>query len=149
MIKPSQTTTGTVLFALDALLLLLVWPAVLWASQPRRWTSWTCRSTRAASAYPLFDLLLLFAMGLYRRDAILQTGRSCHASRWSWAWERHWSSCSPGLQPWLMPAAAPPSGRGQMVMFSLAVVTFTLCAFAARLVIDVCWCAAMSCAAAC
>ena len=26
--------------------------------------------------YPAFDLLMLFAMGLYRRDAILETGRS-------------------------------------------------------------------------
>ncbi len=137
MIKLSQTTTGTVLFALDTLLLLLAWPAVLWASRSGTLDILGPPFEARGIAYPVFDLLLLFAMGLYRREAILQTGRSLSrvplivgmgaalAVLLSWA------------QPWLMPRAAVPGGRDQIVMFSLAVVTFTLCAFAARLVIDV------------
>ena len=132
MIKPSQTTTGTVLFTLDALLLFLIWPMVLWTSQLSAVDILDLPFDARGLAYPLFDLLLLFAMGLYRRDAILQTSRSLSrvpliVGMGAVSW----------VQPWLVPKAAVASGRGQMVLFSLAVVTFTLCAFAARMVIDV------------
>ena len=76
MLRFSKTTTGRVLFALDALLLLAVWPAVLWSSRPDASSLFISVSDQRGFTYPLFDLLLLFAMGLYRRDAILELGRS-------------------------------------------------------------------------
>jgi hypothetical protein len=34
MLRLSRTTTGTVLSTLDALLVCLIWPAMLWMSHP-------------------------------------------------------------------------------------------------------------------
>lgn len=137
MIKPSQTTTGTVLFALDALLLLLVWPTVLWISRSSTLNSLGPPFDARGIAYPLSDLLLLFAMGLYRREAILQTGRSLSRVPLVVGMGATLPVLLSWMQPWLAPGAIAPGGRDQMVMFGLAVVSFTLCAFLARLVIDV------------
>lgn len=137
MIKLSQTTTGTVLFALDTILLLLVWPMALWASRSNALDILDLPFDTRGIAYPLFDLLLLFAMGLYRREAILQTGRSLSRVPLVVGMGATLAVLLSWMQPWLMPEAIVPDRRGQMIMFGLAVVTFTLCAFTARLVIDV------------
>ena len=76
MLNFSKTTTGTVLFALDSMLLLAVWPIVLWLSRPDFLSLFAVPLDARGFDYPLFDLLLLFAMGLYRRDAILDSARS-------------------------------------------------------------------------
>src|SRR4051812_5117135 len=76
MLRFSKTTTGTVLFGLDALLIIVVWPMVLWGSQPNALSLFMIPADGRGLDYPIFDLLLLFAMGMYRRDAILQAGRS-------------------------------------------------------------------------
>ncbi len=88
--------------------------------------------------YPLTDLLLLYAMGLYRRDALLHTGRSLSrvplvvgmgallTVLCSWM--------SPRLDTHLF---ARPGSRDDTLGFALAFISFTLCAFLTRVVVDV------------
>jgi len=65
-------SSGMVLFMLDLLAVIGVWPLVLWAGEAG---SVLPADTRVV-LYPAADLLLLYAMGLYRRDAMLQLRRS-------------------------------------------------------------------------
>ena len=99
--------------------------------------SW-CRWTRAASPIRSFDLLLLFAMGMYRRDAILEAGRSLTRVPLVVGMGAALAIAVSWLQPLLvLHGRRCPAGDDQAMLFGLAVVTFTLCAFLARLVIDV------------
>jgi sugar transferase (PEP-CTERM system associated) len=69
-------TTGKALFFLDTLILLLVWPVVL------RYGCWGSECFEAtpdglgAVLYPAADLVCLYALGLYRRDALINTRNS-------------------------------------------------------------------------
>jgi sugar transferase (PEP-CTERM system associated) len=137
MLRFSRTTTGTVLFGLDALLIVIVWPLVLWLSQPNALSLFGVPKDVRGFAYPVLDLLLLFAMGMYRRDAILETGRSLTRVPLVVGMGAGLAILISIVQPILVPAAAQPGGRDQATLFGLAAVTFTLCAFLARLVIDV------------
>jgi sugar transferase (PEP-CTERM system associated) len=137
MLRFSKTTTGRVLFALDAMLLLAVWPAVLWSSRPDASSLFISGSDQRGFAYPLFDLLLLFAMGLYRRDAILEVGRSLTRVPLVVGMGAALGTLVSAVQPLLMPRATAPGVADQAMLFGLAVVTFTGCAFLARLAIDV------------
>ena len=64
---------GKVLFLLDCLLLALVWPAILqfgcWGSECFSGTP----DGLAAVLYPTADLLCFYALGLYRRDTLINT----------------------------------------------------------------------------
>jgi sugar transferase (PEP-CTERM system associated) len=71
LLKISLTTTGTVLFALDTVLLALLWPLVLWMGRPTVGTLLAVPTDLRGLAYPVLDLLVLYAMGLYRREAIV------------------------------------------------------------------------------
>jgi hypothetical protein len=124
----SKTTTGSVLFWLDATLVLLIWPSVLWlAALPLDGPMLAL----SGAVYAAFNLLLLFAMGLYRRDAILNASRSI---------ARIPLVVGMGAAPsvtilYLLPmlSGVPALSRAhQAVVFAMAVVTFTACAFAAR-----------------
>lgn len=132
MLKISQTTTGTVLFALDTALVVLAWPLVLWLSRPDAPALFRVASDARGVIYPLFDLLLLFAMGLYRRDAIQDANRSLARTPLVVCMGTALSILASLAQAWLVPGAEVPGGRDQMVVFGLAVALFTLCAFAAR-----------------
>ncbi len=64
--------SSVVLFMLDLLAVLGAWPLLLWAGQAGRILPADWR----AALYPAADLLLLYAMGLYRRDAMIALRRS-------------------------------------------------------------------------
>ncbi len=133
----SKTTTGTVLFALDAILVMSVWPLVLAISRPDALDLFRLPADSRGLGYPAFDLLLLFAMGLYRREAILEAGRSLTRVPLVVGMGGGLEVLVSLIQPLLLPHAITPGGRDQTMLFSLAVVTFTFCAFLARLIIDV------------
>jgi sugar transferase (PEP-CTERM system associated) len=137
MLRFWRTTTGTVLFGLDALLLVVVWPVVVWAARPDALSLFILATDARGFDYPIFDLLLLFAMGMYRRDAILEAGRSLTRVPLVVGMGAALAILVSLVQPLLVPGAETPGGRDQVMLFGLAVVTFTLCAFLARLVIDV------------
>jgi sugar transferase (PEP-CTERM system associated) len=69
-------TTGKALFLLDTALLLLIWPMAL------RYGCWGTECFEAtpdglgALLYPVADLVCLYALGLYRRDALVDTRNS-------------------------------------------------------------------------
>jgi sugar transferase (PEP-CTERM system associated) len=132
----ARTTTGTVLFALDAALILAVWPIVLWLARPDAFSLFNPLVDARGFTYPAFDLLLLFAMGLYRRDAIQETGRSLTRVPLIVGMGAAHAILLSLLQPLLVPGAVTRGGRDQAMFFGLAVGTFTFCAFLARLVID-------------
>jgi sugar transferase (PEP-CTERM system associated) len=137
MLRFSKTTTGTVLFALDAALVLAIWPLVLWVSRPDVLSLFALPSDSRGFDYPVFDLLLLFAMGMYRRDAILDAGRSLTRVPLVVGMGATLAILVSLIQPMLVPSAMMPGGRDQAMLFGLAVISFTFCAFLARLAIDV------------
>jgi sugar transferase (PEP-CTERM system associated) len=137
MLRFSKTTTGSVLFALDGVLIIALWPLVLWLSRPDALSLFAFPWDSRGFAYPVFDLLLLFAMGLYRREAILEAGESLTRVPLVVGMGAALAILVSLLQPLLVPSAVMPGGRDQAMLFGLAVVTFTFCAFVARLVIDV------------
>ncbi len=66
-------TAGLALFIIDALMLLAAWPltvrfAVNDAAAPHAWLQ--------AAIFAILDLLFLYALGLYRRDSIADTGKA-------------------------------------------------------------------------
>ena len=69
-------TTGKALFLLDAAALIVGWPILL------RMSCWGDECTQltpdglAALLYPIANLVSLYALGLYRREAIIQTQES-------------------------------------------------------------------------
>jgi len=137
MLRFSRTTTGTVLFGLDALLIIIVWPTVLWISRPDGLPLFSVQTDARSLTYPVFDLLLLFALGMYRREAILEAGRSLTRVPLVVGFGAALAILTSLLQPLVAAGADTPGGRDQAMLFALAVVTFALCAFLARLVIDV------------
>jgi len=131
-------TSGTALFILDAILALLAWPIALWASR---------YDLSALTAYPLdirpliyppADLLLLFAMGLYRRDALMETGKSLSRVPLVVGMGAAVSIMICQTLTALAPDTfAQPGGRDQAILFAVATVAFTGCAFAGRLFLNV------------
>jgi sugar transferase (PEP-CTERM system associated) len=76
-------------------------------------------------------------MGMYRRDAILEAGRSLTRVPLVVGMGATLAILVSLVQPLVSPWAVMPGGRDQAMLFGLAVVSFTLCAFLARIVIDV------------
>lgn len=129
----SQLGPSRVLFGLDAACVALAWPLVLWFSSPAMSLQVRPPLDPRAVLYPVMDLLLLYAMGLYRREAMLRPGMSL--SRVPLvvglgALLTLLLSVLPGLLGWRFFAHI--GGRDEMTGFSLAVVCFTMCAFVAR-----------------
>ncbi len=133
----AKTTTGTVLFGLDAALVLAVWPMVLWLTRPRLLSLSAVPLDARGLAFPLFDLLLLFAMGLYRREALVEFGRSLSRVPLVAGMGASLAVLLSLMQPMFVTAAVRPSGEDQVLLFAVALITFTVCAFAARLVINI------------
>ncbi len=69
-------TAGAALFVLDVAVVLVVWPILLWMVWPERIAILDQPIDIWVFHYPVIDLLVLYAMGLYRREAILETRNS-------------------------------------------------------------------------
>jgi sugar transferase (PEP-CTERM system associated) len=138
LLNLSLLSTGSVLFALDLGCVLVGWPLALWAAHPALTLRLTPPLDLRGISYPVTDLLLLYAMGLYRRDAILWTGRSLSRAPLVVGMGAVLTVvCSlvlPRFNPLLF---AWPGGRDQTIGFALACISFTSCAFVARVAVDV------------
>jgi sugar transferase (PEP-CTERM system associated) len=128
---------GRSLFALDFLLVAIVWPAMWWlvgrytGDFPRlpvdmRWL-----------AYPLSDLLFLYALGFYRREAFVEKRRAARRVPLVVGMS---TVAALFVCAGISRIAAPvplPFTYGEMLTVWLAFAIFTACAFAARLVLDI------------
>jgi sugar transferase (PEP-CTERM system associated) len=134
-LKLSLTTTGTVLFTFDAVLVVVRWPLLLSLAWPTVRLPDTTPVDLRAIGYPVLDLLVRYAMGLYRREALVEGSQlSGHVPL----------VVVMGAMLTVVPAellhlAAPTAfahigERDQAVGLALAMAGFTLCAFLARLV---------------
>jgi sugar transferase (PEP-CTERM system associated) len=120
-------TTGKALFLLDSLMLLLVWPFVLrigcWGNECFDATP----DGLAALLYPLANLISLYALGLYRRDAIIDTRGSLARVPLAVSLGAVATACSVGVMAlWIG------SPVNRVRLFAGAVFAFCLAGIAAR-----------------
>jgi sugar transferase (PEP-CTERM system associated) len=137
-LKLSLTTTGTVLFALDAVLVVVIWPLALWAARPTIGLPLTIPLDLRGLAYPVLDLLVLYAMGMYRREAIVALWQALVRV-----------PLVVGMGAVVVAVLAESlgaldsevflrvGGRDQAVGFALAMLCFTFCAYLARGVLHI------------
>jgi len=126
-------TAGTTLFALDCVLVVVLWPLVMWAAGQIAPLLAVPTDPRGV-VYPAMDLLLLYAMGLYRRDALIGTRKSMERVPLVVGMGCGGALLVALLLPVLSPnwfLAVRPPNQGQF--FALAIVCFAFCAFAARM----------------
>lgn len=135
-LKLPMSTTGTALFLLDTLFVLLSWPAVLWISRPDFPTLFAPPDDIRGYLYPIANLLVLYAMGLYRRDALIETGRSLSRVPLVVGMGCSASAVLSTLPAFLSSDISPLGGRDQALVFALGSVAFTLSAFAARVLVS-------------
>ncbi len=126
------------LFALDVALVAAAWPAALWLARIEAGIALTPPLDPFVVICPLSDLLLLYAMGLYRREAMVDkrhsTARVPLVAGMGVAVAVTAGISLTNLMPGRF-AAGGPSGDGALL--GLAVVCFTGCALTARLILDV------------
>jgi sugar transferase (PEP-CTERM system associated) len=137
LLKLSLTTTGTVLFALDAALVAIAWPLVVWAAWPTVGLPFTLPIDLRGIAYPVLDLLVLYSMGLYRREAIVEARQSLGRLPLVVSMGAVLTVVIAELLGLIGPTEFEHvGGRNQASGFSLAIVCFSLCAFLARIVFN-------------
>jgi sugar transferase (PEP-CTERM system associated) len=137
-LKLSLTTTGTALFALDVASVVLAWPLAVWAARPTIGTPVATPIDLRGLAYPVLDLLVFYAMGLYRREALvagwqvlarlpLVVGMGAVIT----------AGLAEALGSLNSDVFLRVGGRDQAVGLALALLCFTFCAFLARLVLNI------------
>ncbi len=134
-LKLSVTTTGSALFLLDLILIALAWPVTLWVGGPSSLALFGSQFDTRVMTYPLAVLLMFYAMGLYRRDAILEPRKTAARIPLVVGMGGVLSiivSVFAGL-------ADPKSfgwygGRDQAMLFGLATVALTFAALGARII---------------
>lgn len=131
----AKITTGTALFSLDFVIILAAWPIVLWVGGPHLEALSSLLQDPRGFIYPLLNLLLLFAMGLYRREAILEAGRAFTRVPLVVGMGATLAALVSLSLPVLTGHAASLVQRDRAAVFALATMCFTLCAWAARLVL--------------
>ena len=136
-LKLSNMATGAVLFVLDVGLVLLAWPLILGVAGSGFGALWARSADPCLYLYPAANLLALYAMGLYRREALLETGRSLTRVPLVVGMGAALAVLGCMAIPFVMAAAPTHGGREHAQTFALAAVCFTLCAFLARLLVDV------------
>ena len=130
MVKPSRAgpAAGPVLVLLDSALAVFAWPVALWLAHA--WLgSAPWPGLPAAALHPFGCVLMLYALGLYRRDALQQTRRSLSRAPFAVLLGSAGASVLAALLP-------EPFGAAQAgLLFAAAIPCFTLTAFAARIVL--------------
>lgn len=136
-VRLATRSTGTVLFGLDALLVLLAWPLVLVLARPDILALFAPTSAMRGVLYPVADLLVLYAMGLYGRDSIRDTTRSLTRIPLVVGMGAGLAVLGSMLPSLADAGFMVPPWRDQAQVFALATVCFTFCAFLARLCLEV------------
>ena len=133
-----RATMARSLFTLDVALVAVAWPLLLWLARvdltglpgtdvDPRWL-----------VYPLADLLLLYAMGLYRREAFVENHRAALRVPMVVGMGAIVAfvvcAASSRVAPVVFVTRSP---RVELLLLCFAFVCFTICAFAARVVLDI------------
>ncbi len=126
------------LFALDVILVAVAWPVISWLAQSDMIGLARLPFDPRGLVYTLSDLLFLYAMGLYRREAFVETRRSALRLPLVVTMGAVASLLGCTLLSLSAPAVfmkRPPHEEARILW--LAIVFFTISAFAARVVLDV------------
>jgi sugar transferase (PEP-CTERM system associated) len=133
-----RATMARSLFALDVLLVLIFWPAILWLAHFGVGGFLNTPIDMRGALYPASDLLFLYAMGLYRREAFVEKHRSAMRVPLIVGMGAVSALIICSVTSSIAPATFFARGRrDEILIFWLAFASFTLCAFAARVVLDI------------
>lgn len=127
-------TAGAVMFVLDAVLLAVIWPLALllaFSESGRTLTTAGGVGPLMLVLYPAAELMFLYALGLYRRDAILETRRALGRLPLVVAMATFTTAGIGRGLPLLIPDWPPPPNEA--LMFSVAIGAFVFSGIAARL----------------
>ncbi len=130
---PTFSSTAGALFALDVLISAPAWALVALRVEPGPHISGLSGYVVCVAAAFLCWLLFLYALGLYRRDAMLELRRSIARTALA--------AGLAGIASWALAEAIcfvftiprPPGAPWQATLFAVSIVCFTACATAARL----------------
>jgi sugar transferase (PEP-CTERM system associated) len=133
-----QATMARSLFALDVILVMATWPVILWLAHFEIIGPAGGPMDPRGVVYLLSDLLLLYAMGLYRREAFVENRRSAMRVPLVVAMGAVVAVliCA-GISSFAPSTFLARARRDEVLIFGLAFASFTLCAFAARMVLDI------------
>ncbi len=133
-----QATMARSLLMFDVALVAMTWPVALWLARFDIAALFTITPDPRGWIYPLADLLLLYAMGLYRREAFaerhLSAVRVPAAVAMGVVAVLIFHAIISGLIPSIFPRH---TWRDDLTVACVAFVCFTLSAFAARVVLDI------------
>ena len=129
-LKVLLSRAGVVLLALDLALLLPGWPVLLRLVAPAHWQ--VLLSEPAMAVFPLAQVTLLYALGLYRRDAILSLRRALLRLPLVVMLSVLVAGLFLRAVQWQAPGAAPVDVT---VLCSAAIPVFALCAALARVIL--------------
>jgi sugar transferase (PEP-CTERM system associated) len=133
-----RATMARSLFALDVLLVLIVWPAILWLAHFGIGGLLNIPIDMRGALYPAMNLLFLYAMGLYRREAFVEEHRSAMRVPLIVGMGAVTALIICSVTASIAPATFLAHGRrDEILIFWLAFASFTLCAYAARVVLDI------------
>jgi sugar transferase (PEP-CTERM system associated) len=122
---------GAAMFLLDAILVALAWPIAAFVTLPSVAAGPGMPAALPALLPPLVDLLFLYALGLYRRDAITATWRSLGRLPVSIGMGALTAALGTAALPMLLPLP-PVTRQAPALLFAAAVLCFAACALAAR-----------------
>ncbi len=126
-----QATMARSLFLIDVTLVVVLWPVAWWLARNEAVTA----DVRGL-VYPLSDLLLLYAMGLYRREAFVAKHHSATRVPMVVGMGVIAALLLQGCVSWLAPSIdSSHAWRDDAMVAGLAFLCFTLCAVLARVVL--------------
>jgi sugar transferase (PEP-CTERM system associated) len=126
-------TTGAVMFLVDAVLAVLGWPIALWlafAGGGAARAPLDLAGVASLALYPAGTLLFFYALGLYRRDAIIETRKAIGRIPLAVAVGALAAVVLNAAIPLVVPSW--PSVAGSAELFTAAVLCFGVCGIGAR-----------------
>jgi len=133
-----QATMSGSLFTLDLALVAIVWPVTLWLARFDVASLLNLTMDVRGITYPISDLVFLYAMGLYRREAFVEKHHSALRLPMVVGMGAIVALFVCAALSRLAPTISAGHSRGDDILVAwLAFICFTLSAFLARVVLDI------------
>jgi sugar transferase (PEP-CTERM system associated) len=129
-LRVMASRTGAMLLALDTVLVAAIWPALLWIVGGAPVAALLLEPGLAV--YPVAQIVLLYALGLYRREAILSTRSALARLPLVVALAIAGGACMHWVGDW---AVAPQAVVDVFRLWAAASVGFAVCGAAARILL--------------